>query len=453
MNLLLIFGIAVVTACSGCDGGGGSPSNAATSPPVATAAPEAASVSRDLEVSGSLRQAPFDVVRKLTVPRGFGIRLYARVSDARFMAMTPSGDLLVSNPGAGTITLLRPRPNDIPQQFEFAGGLTRPHDMVFHRVGSLVYLYVAESNRVTRSVYTHGDTRTQERQTVVGNLPDSSLPELGGTYFHELKNIAISQDNKLYVSIASSCNVCEEDVTSNPVRGAIYEYSADGAQARVYARGLRNAEGLDFLPGTNRLWVTVNSRDQIPYPLDNDFDGDGVSDAGKIIPRYVDDNPPDLFTQVRDGGNYGWPYCHFLPNASMSNLEPVRDYDVNKTLLKLDCSRIDRIAKGMRAHSAPLGLSFLQASNVPVAYRKGAAIASHGCWNCTTLNAGYKISFFPFDDAGNAGAEMDLVTGFVTDPQERSVWGRPVDVIPDGMGSLLISDDHAGAIYQLYPTQ
>ena len=112
---------------------------------------------------------------------------------------------------------------------------------------------------------------------------------------------------------------------------------------------------------------------------------------------------------------------------------------------------MDRASKGIRAHSAPLGMSFLHGSTVPPAYRSGAVIALHGCWNCTSLRAGYKVVYFPFDAQGNAGAEIDLVTGFVTDPDARALWGRPVDVIPDAKGNLLISDDYAGAIYQLYP--
>ena len=78
-------------------------------------------------------------------------------------------------------------------------------------------------------------------------------------------------------------------------------------------------------------------------------------------------------------------------------------------------------------------------------------MALHGCWNCTALRAGYKVVYFPFDDGGNAGAEIDLVSGFVTDPVTRALWGRPVDAVADAKGNLLISDDYAGAIYQLYP--
>jgi glucose/arabinose dehydrogenase len=135
----------------------------------------------------------------------------------------------------------------------------------------------------------------------------------------------------------------------------------------------------------------------------------------------------------------------------MSNLELVRDAELNPDGTALDCAGADRVSKGIRAHSTPLGLSFLHATKVPSAYRKGAVIGLHGCWNCSRLDRGYKVVFFPFDDAGNAGAEMDLVTGFVTDPDARAVWGRPVDAIADAQGNILISDDFAGAIYQLHP--
>lgn len=451
-----MIGLALVVAGCGDSGGaagaanagsaGGGNTNAGATP---TALP--ASVSVTLEVPESLAQSPFNVERKLTVPPGFGIRLWARVDKARFMALAPNGDVLVSQPSTGKIMLLRERANNTPQAFEFASGMRKPHDMVFHRIGNETYLYVSESNRVTRAVYKDGATTMAEREVIIDNLPDSSNTELRGAYFHELKNIAISSANKLYVSIASSCNACEEDTTSDPERGAIYEYNLDGSGRRLFARGLRNSEALAFIPGTETLWVADNGRDEIRYPYDDDFTGDGNSDQGEIITRYVDENPPELFTRVRDGGHYGWPFCNSVPNASMSNLELVRDIDLNWDMKKLDCSRADRSSKGLRAHSAPLGMSFLHTSEVPAAYRRGAVIGLHGCWNCSSLRAGYKVVYFPFDAAGNAGDEMDLVRGFVINPEERTVWGRPVDVIADGRGNLLISDDYAGAIYQLYP--
>lgn len=437
------------TLLSGCGGGGGTAAapDAAVSPMMA----QAASIVHAIEVPEALAQAPFNTGRNLNLPPGFGIRVWARVPDARFLALAPNGDVLLSLPGSGRIVLLRERENGTAQVLDYATGLRNPHDMVFHRIGDLTYLYVAESNRVTRSIYRSGETVRGERETVVDNLPDSSTPGLQGAYGHELKNIALSADHKLYVSIASTCNACIEDTLSDPVRGAIYQYSADGKEGRLFARGLRNAEGLDFIPGTNTLWAAVNHRDEIRVPLDIDVDGDNMSDLGRLLPQYVDLNPPELFTVVRDGGNYGWPFCNPAPNAAMANMDLLPDYEVNRNGGSFDCASVDRASKGIAAHAAPLGFSFLQASNVHAAYRNGAAVALHGCWNCSSLRAGYKVVYFPFDAAGNAGAEIDLVSGFVIDPDARTVWGRPVDVIADAKGNLLISDDHAGAVYQLYP--
>ncbi len=450
---LLVMGLQL----AGC-GGGGTSTAAATQPGSNSDGPTqaqppmalAASVQVGLEVPAALNAEPFNTPRQLTVPPGFGVRLWARVNKARFMALAPNGDVLVSQPESGKIFLLRERADDIPQSFEFASGLQKPHDMVFHAIGSTVYLYIAESNRITRSIYTSGETSSGSREIVVDNLPDASNNELQGAYFHELKNIAISPDNKLYVSIASSCNVCVEDTQLDPQRGAIYEYNADGSGQRLFARGLRNAEGLDFIPGTSTLWVAVNNRDEIPYPFQDDFDGDGSNDYSKILPRFIDDNPPEPFTMVRDGGHYGWPFCNSIANPAMSLLELVPDQDLNENQQELDCASIDRSSKGIQAHSAPLGLSFLHDTSVPAPYRNGAAIALHGCWNCTSLRAGYKLVYFPFDSAGNAGNEISLMEGFVIDPDARTLWGRPVDVIADAKGNLLISDDYAGAIYQLY---
>jgi glucose/arabinose dehydrogenase len=441
----------LLASCGGGGGGGGdSTSGGGSSGPSNVSA---ATVTQVLEVPSDLTSPPFDTPKTVRVPPGFKLKLWARVDNARFMALAPNGDVLVTNPGAGTITLLRETSSGSTEQFQFAAGMTFPHDMVFHQIGEVTYLYIAESNQVSRTIYQSGDTSLRDREVIVANLPDESTTELQGAYAHRLKNIALSSDNQLFVSIASSCNACAEDSVSDPVRGAIYQYNADGSNPRLYARGLRNAEGLDFIPGTQDLWITVANRDEMLYPFNNDFDGDGSDDYGKLIQSFVDFNPPELFTRVRPGANYGWPYCNALPNDSMSNLELVADVEFNPNGSVLDCSAVERPTKGMRAHSTALGLSFLHDTAVPAAYRRGAVTALHGCWNCSRFDAGYKVSYFPFDDAGNSGSEVELVTGFVANPDDKStIWGRPVDVIADAKGRLLISDDLADAIYVLEPS-
>lgn len=404
-----------------------------------------ASVQVKLEVPASLRTGTFAEDRYLNVPPGFKVSLFALVPGARFLAVAPNGDVLVSNPGAGRITLLRPdQAGGVPKSFTWASGLRNPHGIVFHQIGDIMYVYVSESHQIDRYVYNSGDTLAHDRQVVVGNLPDASTPELRGAYGHQLKNIALGPDHKLYVSIGSTCNVCTSDTVSNPVRASIYVYDADGKNGRLFARGLRNAEGLDFLPGTNTLWVVVNNRDQIRYPVN-----DSTGNYGKEVVSYIDNHPPDLFTAVRDGGNYGWPFCNSNPDASVDNMPFDHDMDTNSDD-HVNCSSMDRVAKGIQAHSAPLGLKMLGDTNFPAAYRNGAVAALHGSWN-RSVPTGYKVVYFPFDSSGTPGVQTDLVTGW-WNPSNNVLWGRPVGVAVTPQGDLLITDDAAGAVYKVIPT-
>jgi len=303
--------------------------------------------------------------------------------------------------------------------------------MAFATVGATTYLYVGEANQITRYVYLTGDTRAHDRQVIVPNLPG------GGS--HPLKNIAFDNDGRLYVSIASSCNACPEDTTSSPQRAAIYLYNADGTGGRLFARGLRNAEGLAFGPGGHQLWVVMNNRDDLPYPVK-----DSTGNYGKVIAAYVDDHPPDLFTSVRDGGNYGWPFCNSDPDAGLDRMPFLPDYDNNRDG-HVNCDAMDLPDKGIQAHSAPLGLALLQGSTFAAPYRNGAVVGLHGSWDRSTPT-GYKVVWYAMD--GAPGPATDLVSGWF-DSASRSYWGRPVAAAADGAGNLLISDDSAGAVYRL----
>lgn len=402
----------------------------------------AGSVAVQVSVPASMRSSPFDVERKLTVPPNFKIAVYARIPDARFMALAPNGDLLVSEPGDGKVVLVRPAAHGDPQIFNFVTGLRKPHDIVFHTIGKTTYVYISETNQINRFIYRTGDTVEHNRQIVVAGLPDSSSPELHGAYGHELKNIALDSHDKLYVSIGSTCNACVSDTQSNPKRAAIYQYNADGSHGRLYAQGLRNAEGLAFLPGTNTLWVAVNNRDNIEYPLQ-----DASGNYQKVLPTYVDNHPPEEFIAVRDGGNYGWPFCNPDPDKTVNGMPFDRDVEFNADG-HVDCSKMDRVTKGIQAHSAPLGLTFLQNTQAPASYRNGALIALHGSWNRTS-KTGYKLIYFPWNaSTQKPGNQVDLVTGWL-DAQSQDVWGRPVDSAIDAQGNILISDDLSGTVYKL----
>jgi glucose/arabinose dehydrogenase len=404
----------------------------------------AASVETKVKVPTTMNYKPFNVTRYLKVPPNFSISVYARIGNARFMAVAPNGDLLVSQPSGGRVLIVRPNGSKDPIISNFVTGLRRPHDIVFHQIDGTTYVYISETHQINRFTYKSGDRIAQNRQIVVRGLPDSSSSELKGAYGHELKNIALDGNHKLYVSIASTCNACLADTISNPRRAAIYQYNANGTNQRLFAQGLRNAEGLAFLPNTNELWAVVNNRDNIAYPLK-----DSSNSYGKVMASYVDNHPPEEFTRVRDGGNYGWPFCNPNPDTftGVNNMPFDRDYQFNADG-HVNCYAMDAISKGIQAHSAPLGLTFLHNTKFPGLYSNGAVVGLHGSWN-RQKKVGYKVAYFPWNSTTKSpGQEIDLVSGWLV-PATQQVWGRPVDMVVDQQGNLLISDDYSGTIYKL----
>jgi glucose/arabinose dehydrogenase len=419
-----------------------------------TAVPEPATRHVMLQVPAGMNAAPLDQKRIMLLPPGFGIRVIARVPTARFLAETPEGDILVSHPGElenadGEIYKIT-NPHGSASVSVIASGLTLSHDMVFATRGGTTYLYISEHDRITRTAWDGAAATLGPLEEIVSGLPSVSLPELHGAYGHGLKNIAISGDT-LYVSIASATNSDPSDQLADPVRGSIYVYPVDGGgSGRLYAKGIRNAEGLALHPLTGDLWIAVNHRDNLRYPL-----MDGTYPYGALAQDYVNDHPVEPFTRVRDGGNYGWPYCNPTPERGFSDMPYVQDIDNNAGETVMNCESIDVIDKGLPAHSAPLGMSFWTGELAPVGYRNGAVMGLHGCWNCSVVH-GYKAVFMAMQPDGSFADAIDLVAGFWPDPQDGDpmeadlAWGRPVDVIPNRDGNLYISDDRAGAVYELY---
>ncbi len=424
-------------------------STAALSWMTTTAQAQVALSPQTVQVPASMTSAPFDTPRTLNIPTNFNIAVYARIGGARFLTFTPDGNLLVSQPGNGKISLVRANANGAPTVSDFVTGLNKPQDMVFHTVGATTWLYVSESNQIDRFPYSNGDLTAHNEQTIISGLPDDSSPQLRGAYAHALKNFAIDGNDKLYVEVSSATNADPSDVTANPPRATIFQYNADGTGARVFATGLRNAEGLAIVPNTiNNLWVCVNNRDNIAYPFHSDWDGDGTDDYGKVMQSFVDNHPPEEFTHVRDGGNYGWPYANPNPDSSTGFDNMPFDLDVqnNADGSHGAASSFDRINKGIQAHSAPLGLTFLGNTAFPTAYRNGVTIALHGSWN-RSQKTGYKVVYFPWDTTNQVpGAQADFVSGWA---DASSNWGRPVDTAVDAQGNMLISDDGSGTIYKL----
>src|SRR5258708_1454893 len=271
--------------------------------------------SERVAVPSPFRTSPFDRDRYLQVPRGFQIQVVARIPAARFLRSTPEGGLLVSQPSRGKIWWISGTPANVASPILAASGLRLPHGMAFIVIAGKAYVYVSESNEISRFQYDPNHHTLLHKEVIVPNLPDTSSAELRSSYRHELKNLAISPDRHLYVDIASSTNADPTDTTSDPIRCAIYRYDLDGGNRTLFAKGIRNAEGLDFVPVSNALWAVVNGSDDIRFQYHQSWKVSVRDDYGKRITGYIDDHPPDTFIHVRSGADYGWPFPEPNPDT------------------------------------------------------------------------------------------------------------------------------------------
>lgn len=322
----------------------------------------------------SATTAPSDLPYKLS-----SIDIFAQnLGGVRDLEFSPGETLLASLPSEGKIIALKN--NEVK---DVLTGLDRPHGITFFN-GKL---YVAEETKVTRYNWDEQNLKASLNK-VLFDLPK------GGNHF--TRSLVLDKTGKLYISIGSTCNVCNEN---NPRYGTVLTGDSEGTTPKVFAKGLRNSVFLAVNPKTDQIWATEMGRD---------FLGDNL--------------PPDEINILEEGKDYGWPNCYgdkipdtnFNPSATCTNTE----FPIFK----------------IPAHSAPLGLAFDPQGDLLVAY--------HGSWN-RSVPDGYKVVRMKV--AGNQIiSSEDFITGFL---EGNQAIGRPVDLIFDKEGNLYISDDKAGAVY------
>jgi glucose/arabinose dehydrogenase len=350
----------------------------------------------------------------LKVPKGFVVNVFAEGLDRpRWLALTPDGNVLVTETRQNRIRLLSDRNDDgvaeVNQQFAGAeNGLNIPFGMTFANG----YFFLGNTDAVLRFPYASGQQRLTGTGEKIADLPG------GGYNQHWTRNVvAAPNQQKLYVSVGSQSNADEEPLP----RASVQVMNLDGSGQQTFASGLRNPVGLDFNPATGELFATVNERDGLG-----------------------DDLVPDYLTQVQQGGFYGWPYAYLSPDR----LDPRQTVDGRSRRPDL-AARTRTPDVLFQAHSAALGLQFYDGKTFPEQYRKGAFVAFRGSWN-RNQGTGYKIGFVPFD-ANNrpVGTYEDFVTGFLTDPSVPTTWARPVGLLVQPDGSLLFTDEANGRIYRV----
>jgi glucose/arabinose dehydrogenase len=269
-------------------------------------------------------------------------------------------------------------------------------------------LYVANADALWKFPYKTGATSIAAQGTKVLDLPS-------GINHHWTKNVVASPDGKkLYISVGSNSNVAENGMDVEKGRAAIWEYDIASDKSRIYASGLRNANGMAFQPQTKALWAAVNERDE----LGNDL-------------------VPDYMTAVKDGAFYGWPYSYYGQHVD-TRVKP-QNPDLVAKAIPPDYA--------LGAHTASLGLAFYDADLLPQ-FKNGALIGQHGSWNRKPY-AGYKLVFVPFANGKPNGPPQDMLTGFLG--KDEHAYGRPVGVAVDKTGAILLADDVGNTIWRITP--
>ncbi len=441
---------AVITACTGAAAGHAAtvrPSGA-TTVQSATAQPGTAKrATVRVAVPAGLGGGAFATPRTLTVPAGWTAKVWARVAGARMEAWAPQKTLLVSVPGNGTIVQLTPNKSGTGTEKTLLSGLSQPQGMAFAKLNGKWVLYVAESSQIDR--YPWGAKGISgKRAVIVRHLPDLNAT---GDDVHRVKDLAVTANGTIYFMVGSSTNAQPRDRTMKPQRAVIMSVQPTGKDLKVVERGVRNGEGLSVAPN-GVVWTAVNERDNIEYPFHSTYEGT-KNPFGQIIQAYVNNHPPDEVVPVTQGRDVGWPYCDpdqdkSKPAGSLANIPLVANAVTNPGGTKLNCSKLTSIQVGLPAHSAPLGLSFLESSKLPGSLKAGAVVAVHGSWDRQPPRAPGVLWMAWNAKRDTLEPATTLIGGFETN---GTFWGRPVDAVAGPDGALYVSDDSAGAIYRFAP--
>ncbi|MFZ5425146.1 MAG: PQQ-dependent sugar dehydrogenase [Patescibacteria group bacterium] len=406
-------------------------------------------VTSTLEVSEKYKKGVFASPKELNLPNGFKISVFAAgLVKPRAITFDENGTIYITDTnfnvsksnGGEVFAIIDTNADGVADEINTVdSNLIHPHGIDLYNGD----LYVGEEHQIIvyRNIKPNGEF--DEKETLIPNLPNGVSFTTGSG--HVTRTVKVNND-KIYVSVGSSCNVCEE---KDPKRAAILKYSINGEFEEYLGTGLRNSVDFIFVNTsefTQEIWAVNNGRD-----------------------RIGDDIPPEELNVIRLDGNqttnhYGWPYCYGqgISNPEFSNKTAFCQNETHYPLYE------------MQAHSAPLGLSFHayrkygdSAKTFPDEIISDLFIAYHGSWN-RTVPTGYKIvrldtsEYFKNPEYHKQNSDITKTTlstqpvNFITGwlQEDGNAWGRPVDIDFDSKGIMYITDDKAGAIYRVeYATE
>lgn len=292
----------------------------------------------------------------------------------------------------------------------YLSGLKNPNSVQFYSdENGQDWIYIAETDKLTRRKFKRGETApTDTKPQTLATFPDYGLSyKYGG--WHLTRTIAFSPDGKLYVSVGSSCNACDE---KEKERATVLEMNADGSGQRIFAKGLRNAVGLKWR--ANHLFATNQGSDHL-----------GLN------------KPDETFYALKDGADYGWASCYQSNGKVFFDRTPPNKLKKPTNRLK-SCADVPVSYAYFPAHSSALGFDYFDDPNADEALKNAFLVALHGSTN-KNLAKGYKIVVM------RKGERLqDFVSGFL---QVKTVFGRPCDIMKISANSFLFTDDYSGIVY------
>lgn len=338
------------------------------------------------------------------------VRFFARAPDQRIF-VTDMHDL--SDNARGTVYILDEfdeQSGKFAKITPYLANLKNPNSVQFYTdPNGQDWLYLAETDKLTRRKFTRGETRpTDTKPQTLATFPDYGLSyKYGG--WHLTRTIAFAPNGKLYISVGSSCNACDE---KEKERATVMEMNPDGTAPRFFARGLRNAVGLKWV--ANNLFATNQGSDHL-----------GLN------------KPDETFYALKDSADYGWASCYQSKGKIFRDTSPLSSLKKPTDRLK-SCAKVPVSYGYFPAHSSALGFDYFDENTADAVIKNSFLVSLHGSTN-KNLAKGYRIVIL------RKGAKLqDFMNGFL---QGKTVWGRPCDIMKTGADSFLFTDDHSGVVY------
>ncbi|CAN5643245.1 sorbosone dehydrogenase family protein [soil metagenome] len=337
----------------------------------------------------------------------------------RFFAKSPDGRIFVtdmfdlSDNTKGKIYILdgwNAETGKFGKLETYLSGLKNPNSVQFYTdENGQDWIYVAETDKLTRRKFKKGEiTPTDRKPQTIATFPDYGLSyKYGG--WHLTRTIAFSPNGKLYVSVGSSCNACDE---KEKERATVLEMNPDGSGQRIFVKGLRNAVGLKWIG--NFLRASNQGSDHL-----------GLN------------KPDETFYSLKEGADYGWGSCYQSNGKIYLDKTPLNKLKKPTDRLK-SCADVPVSYAYFPAHSSVMGFDYFDDEDADASVKDAFLVSLHGSTN-KNIGHGYKIVVMRKDEK-----LQDFITGFL---QGKTVHGRPCDIIKLSANSFLFTDDHTGIVY------